>query len=309
MFFAAALLNVQLHLQPDEANAVLNILDKRAAHEGVVDADWQRVFASEGYVRLQQRELSMKRKFENDDFKTFANSDELLAQRAELHRVLDDWRRADLDGAAKRALAYLPPGAKIAATVYPVIKPQHNNFVFEGNAIFMTVEDQPRERFEAIIAHELHHIGFDSACGGHPDTPLINWITAFGEGFATLAAGGDRDPERMMKPDVEAAFKEGLRDYNKHFREVEKFFLDIVDGRLTGDAIRDRGFQFFGLVGPWYTVGWKMAVTIEQKRGRRALIDAMCDPRTLFATYNKAAGPDLPKWDERLIKAVMKPSS
>src|SRR5579859_431855 len=111
MFFAAALLNVQLRLQPDEANAVLNILDKRAADEDVVDADWQRLFTSEGYVRLQRREHSMKRKFENDDFKTFADSAELLTQRTELHRVLDDWRRADLDGAANRALAYLPPGA------------------------------------------------------------------------------------------------------------------------------------------------------------------------------------------------------
>jgi len=100
-----------------------------------------------------------------------------------------------------------------------------------------------------------------------------------------------------------------LRNYDKDFRELEQFFLDIADGRLTGDAVRDRGFQFFGLVGPWYTVGWKMAVTIETKLGRKALIDAMCDPRTLFATYNRAAGPDLPKWDERLIKAVMKPSS
>jgi hypothetical protein len=309
MFFAAALLNVQLHQQPDEAKAVLAILDKRAAHEAVVDADWQRVFTSEGYTRLQQREHSMKRKFENDDFKNFVDSDALLAKRDELHRVLNDWSRAALDAAARRALAYLPADAKIVATVYPVIKPQHNNFVFEGNAIFMTIEDQPRERFETIIAHELHHIGFDSVCGGHDDTPLINWVTAFGEGFATLAAGGDRHPERTMGADVNTAFEEGLRNYDKNFHEVEQFFLDIVDGRLTGDAIRDRGFQFFGFVGPWYTVGWKMAVTIEHKFGRKALIDAMCDPRTLFATYNKAAGPDLPKWDERLVKAVTKPSS
>jgi hypothetical protein len=236
-------------------------------------------------------------------------SDSLLQQRGELRRVLIGWSRVDLHEPAKRALAYLPPNAKIAATIYPVIKPQHNNFVFEGHAIFMTVEEQPRERFEAIIAHELHHIGFDSVCGAPGGTPLINWITAFGEGFATLAAGGDRDPERMMRPEVHEAFNEGLSNYDRDFRELQKFFLDIVDGRLTGDAIRERGFQFFGLVGPWYTVGWKMAVTIEHKLGRKALIGAMCDPRTLFATYNKAAGPDLPKWDQRLAEAVTKPSS
>lgn len=309
LLFAALPPNVQVHIQPDEANAVLAILAKRSAGTPIDEKDWQALFATDGYVRLQKREHSMKRKFENDDFKTFVMSDELLARREELHRVMNDWLHADLAAAARRALAYLPANAKITATVYPVIKPATNNFVFEGNAIFMVVEDAPRERFETIIAHELHHIGYNNSCGSHSDNPLDDWLTAFGEGIATLAAGGDRDPERAMKPDVEKAFQEGVRDYDKNFRDVQQFFLDIVDKRLAGDAIPNRGFQFFGLVGPWYTVGWKMGVTIEKKLGRQALIDAFCNPRTLFATYNKAAGPDLPKWDERLIRALSSPSS
>ena len=309
MFLAAALLNVQLRMQPDEAKAVLAILDKRAAHRRVIDSDWRALFSTDGYVRLQKREHSMKRNFEDDDFRAFVMSDELLAQRAELHRVLNDWLRADLDGAARRALAYLPPGAKIAATVYPVIKPLKNSFVFEGNAIFMYVENEPRERFETIVAHELHHIGYESSCADDSNDPLEQWLGAFGEGVATLAAGGDRDPERMMKPDVRRAFDAGIRDYDKNFHDVEQFFLDILDGRLNGDAIRDRGFTFFGLVGPWYTVGWKMSVTIEKKLGRQALIDAFCHPRTLFETYNRVAGPDLPLWDPRLVKAFRSPSS
>jgi hypothetical protein len=315
--------SVHVRIQPDEANAVLAILDKRAAQKPVDEADWRALFATDGYVRLQKRERSMRRKFEDDDFRAFVLSDGLLARRAELHRVMDMWLGVDLHAAAARALAYLPAGATIDATIYPVIKPQKNSFVFEGNAIFKYVEDESKQQFESIIAHELHHIGYDSACPPHDvaasietlperQQKIANWLTGFGEGFATLAAAGgpDADPQRYAKEDVRAAWAEGMRKYDSNFRDVEQFFAGILDGRLTGDAIRDRGFEFFGLVGPWYTVGWKMCVVIEKTLGRHALIEAFCDPRTLLATYNRAAviwkrrtGESLPLWNERLVAA------
>lgn len=46
----------QTTLVTDEAEAVLAILAKRKTNEPVTEADWQRVFQSEGYVRLKQRE-------------------------------------------------------------------------------------------------------------------------------------------------------------------------------------------------------------------------------------------------------------
>jgi len=230
--------------------------------------------------------------------------------------------RADLAAAARRSLAYLPHSARIEATIYPVIKPQKNSFVFEGNAIFMYVEDEPRQTFVMVIAHELHHIGSGTGCPEHQSelppnlNALSNWLSAFGEGLATLAAGGDRDPQRYAKADVRAAWAEGVRDYEKNFREVERFFLDILDGRLQGAAIRDRGFTFFGLVGPWYTVGWKMCAVIEKTLGRDALIRAFCDRCTLLRTYDEAAalwqrknGETLPRWDQHLVDAFTTPSS
>ncbi len=91
---------------------------------------------------------------------------------------------------------------------------------------------------------------------------------------------------------------------------MEQFFLDILNGRITGDTIKERGFGFFGLVGPWYTVGWKMNVVIEKAIGRSALIDSFCDQRQLLGTYNRAAaewekrtGEKLPRWDQRLVDA------
>ena len=64
--------------------------------------------------------------------------------------------------------------------------------------------------------------------------------------------------------------------------------------------------EFFGVQGPWYTVGYKMAVTIEQVEGRDGLITSICDPVELLRAYNRtAADPKspggLPLWPESLL--------
>ena len=303
---------VQTHLISDEADAVLAVLAKRAAQQSVTDADWNRLFTSEGYVRLKKREHSMKREFEDDAFKTFVMSDELLAKRETLARAVEDWRKADLTAAANRALAYLPPNATIHAKIYPVIKPAHNSFVFEVDtdpAIFKYVDDEPRAAFEQTMSHEMHHVGYGTACPPKGvELGEMKWLGAFGEGFATLAAAGGPQNDPMKngdRPGLEQAWRDGMARYNEDFVTLQSFFLDVASGKLKGDAVNTRAFEFFGLLGPWYTVGYKMAVTIEQAFGRDALINAMCDQRTLMSTYNAAVdktGSKLPKWDERLTK-------
>jgi len=72
-------------------------------------------------------------------------------------------------------------------------------------------------------------------------------------------------------------------------KKVEQFFLDVLEKRLTGDEISKAGFAFFGTQGPWYTVGWRMAVLIEKTYGRAKLIECFCDQRKLLPTYNEAA--------------------
>lgn len=68
---------------------------------------------------------------------------------------------------------------------------------------------------------------------------------------------------------------------------------------------------YFGVQGPWYTVGWKMAVVIETQLGRARAINAFCDPAQLLASYNQAArlqnrsaSTHLPLWDPRLVGAL-----
>ena len=78
-----------------------------------------------------------------------------------------------------------------------MIKPRENSFVFEGDAIFKYLEDEPLEPFQETVAHEMHHIGYGTACDSSdaeslpaPKKALRKWLGAFGEGFAVLAASG-----------------------------------------------------------------------------------------------------------------------
>jgi Putative zinc dependent peptidase (DUF5700) len=280
---------------PDEARAVLAILDKREAGKPVAEADFARLFATEGYVRLKAREHSMQRQFEDETFRKFVMSDELLARRAELSKTVESWLRADITRAAARALAYLPQGSKLQARIYPVIKPATNSFVFDLSgdpAIFLYVEAQPREVFEATVAHELHHVGYANNCAAN-DAP--QWFGAFGEGLATLAAAGGPDGVPQLRPDVAAEWTKQMAQFDANFRKVDEFLFAVARGELDEEQQRKRGFEFFGMVGPWYTIGWKMAVVVERIHGRDALIRSICDPRQWMRLYNDA----IPEWEKR----------
>ena len=319
---------VNIRVITDEADAVLAILVKRKANQTLTDSDWQRVFSSEGYVRLKQRETSMKRSFEESDFKTFALSAELLSRADALTKTLQDWKTADATHAAQLALAYLPKSAHINAKIYPVIKPRQNSFVFDvatDPAIFLYLDPTVnKQKFENTLAHELHHIGYGTACPAKEVSDqiehlpkntqtVIRYIGAFGEGFAMLAAAGGPNihPHAVSEAKDRARWDRDVGNFNADLKKVEQFFLDVLADKLTEDQINKTVGEFFGEQGPWYTVGWKMCVLIEKTFGRRALIDAMCDQRKLLPLYNQAAASynrrhhdSLATWSPALIAAI-----
>ncbi|MCI0403080.1 MAG: hypothetical protein L0212_06110 [Acidobacteria bacterium] len=311
---------LQARMVTDEPEAVLAILEKRKQKQEVTEGDWQRLFSSEGYVRLKKRELAMQRSFEDEEFRKFVLSETLLEKAAALEETLRRWKQADLSAAAERAFAYLPASATIRARVYPSIKPRENSFVFEVNtdpAIFLYLDPAiTREEFENTVAHEFHHIGFGTGCnppddsGSDPKTAqLRKWMTAFGEGFATLAAGNapDGHPRPSNRPEQRAEWDKQIARYAENQRSLEEFFLQIAEGKLSDDTSDQQAYGFFGLLGPWYTVGWKMAMTIEEAYGREKLIESFCDTRQLFSTYNRAVKETkapLPLWSEKLVQAA-----
>lgn len=319
---------VDVRLVTDEAEAVLSILAKRKTNRPIAGADWQRVFQSEGYVRLKARETSMRRSFEETDFKTFVLSEELAQQAQALEETLARWKRADVTGAARLALAYLPQGARIRAKVYPVIKPRDNSFVFDVKtdpAIFLYLDPaKSKEQFANELAHELHHIGYGSGCPSKqaadeisrlpPNAQsVVNWIGAFGEGFAMLAAAGGADthPHAVSSAEERALWDKEMSNFNRDLKSVEKFFLDVLENRLSEEEAQKTGFSFFGVQGAWYTLGWKMSVVIEKTYGRQKLIECICDQRQLLPVYNEAAArhnrrarEPLALWSESLLKRL-----
>ena len=290
--------------------------------DAVLRADWSEVTSTTGYQRLKARELSMGRPFDEEAFRRFVESDDIARRADELRRTVDVWTHADLSGAAGRALKYLPPDAKIRATVYPVIKPQGNSFVFETNtnpAIFLSVDSsRTPAQIENTIAHELHHIGLASL-GPEYETSLSKlspeaqavgkWLTAFGEGLAMLAAAGGPEvhPHAVSPASDRERWDRDAANFPSDLAKVQQFFLDVLDHKLAGDRVQQTAMTFFGVQGPWYTVGWKMAVLVEQTFGREAVIQGAADPRVLLGNYNRAVRDrqlDLPLWSERILSAV-----
>jgi hypothetical protein len=296
---------VQLQLNTDEADQVLAILAKKAAGRTILESDWLALFRTEPYVRLKKREASMKRDFTDEDFAKFVNSPELAAKADALRRTLEDWKKTDLKASAERVLTYLPDQATIHAKIFPVIKPKTNSFVFDTQtdpAIFLYLDPQESAaKFENTVAHELHHIGFSSVDSSAksklkdlpPNTKsAVEWMYAFGEGFAMLAAAGGPDihPHAVSSAQERARWDHDMANFNQDVTTLQNFFLDIINHKFkTDDEVRDKASEFYGVQGPWYTVGYKMAVIVEKRYGRATLIDGMIDAREFLARYNSAA--------------------
>jgi hypothetical protein len=317
---------ILLQLNNSEAEAVLAIVTKHNTKAAITDSDWRQLFSTEPYVRLKKREASIQRDFTDSDFEKFVLSPELAAKAPQLGRTLEEWKKADLTASARRVLAYLPEKAMIHAKVFPVIKPKTNSFVFETETdptIFLYLDpEEPAAKFENTVAHELHHIGFSSVSSLSnaklnnlsPNVKAaVDWMSAFGEGFAMLAAAGGPDvhPHTVSSPEERARWDHDIANFNQDVNTLDKFFLDVINKRLSPGAIDEQASKFFGVQGPWYTVGYKMAVVVERGYGRPKLIECMIDPRELLTGYNAAARElnrthreQLALWSPKLLEAI-----
>jgi Putative zinc dependent peptidase (DUF5700) len=318
---------IDVRLQADEAVAALSIVRARAAGTPVAPDDWQRLFSSQGYLRLAEREAFMGRAFTDSSFARFVASDTVAARYDALARTLGQLERIDVSAAAARAHAYLPPGTPLRAVLYLEIKPITNSFVFTGRdstpSIFLYVRtaDTPAQ-VENTMAHELHHIGLSAACPERPSsraTPaqqmLLRFLTAYGEGQAMLAAAGgpDAHPHAADPDSIRRRWDADVARAPADVATQSAFFRAVIDGRITSaDSVRTLASSYFGVQGPWYTVGWLMASTIEREFGRSALVATLCDPPAFMARYDQAAarrnarGSTLPLWDAALIAELQR---
>jgi hypothetical protein len=298
-----AFAQIKVEIVTDEADAVLTILAKSNGGQKIEETDWKRLFQSEGYLRLVAREAQFRNPMDEGAFKEFVLGKELQDKAPALSHTLKAWCSVDMATCAQRALAYLPEGASIKAHIYPVIKPRSNSFVFQGKSIFLFIDpSETKEQFENTLIHELHHIGLNSV---KPDPAMVaeleelpeqvqvanDWVGCFGEGFAMLAAAGSPriHPHANSNAEDRKRWDLDLANFDNDLKKVEAFLIEVAEGRLKGAKASARGSEFFGIQGPWYTVGWRMASTIEQELGKPVLLACMKDTRKLLPTFNEAA--------------------
>lgn len=318
---------IDLIFNTDEPEAVLAIIEKRLKKQPIDEGCWTSLFSTEAYIRLKKRESELARDFTDQEFKDFVLSDEPAKRSTSLAKTLNSWRSTDLKAIAVRILDYLPEQASIRAKIFPIIKPKENSFVYElttDPTIFLYLNPfLDRHQFENTVAHELHHIGYASVSGvleekisGLPlnQRTAIEWIGAFGEGFAMLAAAGGPNvhPHKFSRPEDRMRWDKDMSRFNSNLKEVEQFLIDILKEHLkTEEEIKKKGYAFFGIQGPWYTVGYKMARMVEERFERSKLIECMMDPRLLLSSYNKAAAEHnkrskdrLATWSAELLKGL-----
>jgi hypothetical protein len=309
-------LPLQLSVDASEAEQALRIIRKGA---GVTPADWDSLYATVPYQQLKAREASMGRSFSDADFQKFLLSPKALAKQPVWEKALAEMKQADIGAIGARVLAWLPAGAAIRATVFPEIKPWENSFVWTkpggDPAIFLYVGGQTRDQFENTVAHECHHIGLqslskeqESILAELPENvkQAVRWMGGFGEGEAMLAAAGSADRHPHWEDDAlkRVRWDGDLMHFNSDVAALQQFFTEILDGKFKDqNEIMKRAQPFWGdAQGAWYTVGYEMAVLVETKFGRRALLECLIDPRKLLVFYNriaqegKATGADLAAW-------------
>jgi hypothetical protein len=297
---------LRVRLVTDEAAAALAILDEQARAGAVRPESWERLWKSEGFVRLKKRQESFGAKDVEKGFRDFLTSAETVSRAVELRRALETWKHLDATAAARRVGAYLPSGLPLRATIYPVIKKSGNSFVFElttNPAMFMYVDPKiGPAKLENTLAHELHHVGI-ATCPKPPDfdrlspaqKAVFEDLGAFGEGLAMLAAAGGPDvhPHATDDPEAWLIWERDVASFNTDLRRLEAFFRDVLSGRLSGEEANRNLFSFIDAEGvpqgPFYTVGWKMAAMVERARGRQALVKTLCDSRALLTAYNELA--------------------
>lgn len=319
---AALAQRVQLTLDSSEAQAALAILAKESAHADVGPSNWSALFATRPYQSLKLREASVNSSFTDEAVKQFLSSEAVIAQTSRLAQTLQRWQSVDLAALGERVLPYLPAAARIEAKVYPEIKPDANSFIWgpeNERAIFIYLDPSlTPQQLENKIAHEAHHIGIESLnrlqeamLAGLPEAQqkAIRWLGGFGEGEAMLAAAGSPQvhPHALDDAAARAEWDQGTSRFNQDLAAVQKFLLEILDGRLSDSRrIQQRAEPFYGQQGAWYTVGYKMASLVEQRFGRAALAGAMLDPRKLLELYNQAAAqdPGLAQWSPELLSKL-----
>lgn len=193
--------------------------------------------------------------------------------------------------------SFLPadaPPVKVPVYLISDIKPAA--FAYPGG-ILMNV-NSPRFNGDPsvimnIITHEVYHCGFANTIACRTEYELesepLDFVLSFllNEGMATYVSFSAREffpndfvPDYRMMEDPEQV--------RKNIEKVDNLFEQAE--YLSSDSIRKAAWQTGIIERSFYIAGGYMAWFIEQKRGREALVEAMCaGPLSFIRLYNSLA--------------------
>jgi len=308
---------VRLTVDGSQAEAALTITRRWSTGQTVTDEDWLRLLTNEAHQRWKRRSHEAGRPVSDTDYARFLLSDTTAGQLEAFTRTLGWWTGADWVQAGLRASEYLPHDAVISAQVSLTLMPEAGSYYHGGPddaAVFFGLDPELKAcEFENRMVHELHHVGSfalakrrDAGEKSHIEC-AIEWTSAFAEGLAMLAAAGgpEAHPHEKSRAETRARWDRDVANFERDRGEIENFLLDVAAGRLTGATAMSVGQALLGVQGPWYTVGWKMAVTVERAFGRGAVVDCVADCSGLMALYNDAAVPHgLTPWSRELMETL-----
>lgn len=315
-------MSVQLIL--DQCEAALEVIEYNVTgNPALWDSSLEKLFNTKGYFWLKERELAMDelgQAFSDEEFKEFILSDNLKEQLYQLQAVLSKLRNLDMEKIVEKAQSYLPEDCPIDSYLIPLIKPLENSFVYQVDgkiAVFLYLNPQyTKAEMENIIIHELHHVGLGNIYKEIPSQiknpglrEIFRWTQALGEGYAMLAAAGGVDQHPVVyDSELKNMWDKRMNSFADDFEQVNEFFIKLLKQELNEKNAMEKGFEMFGIQGPWYTVGWQVAVTIEKIYGRKSFIECIANPLQQFTmfnnavtTYNRVQKENLPTWSEKII--------
>jgi tetratricopeptide (TPR) repeat protein len=202
-----------------------------------------------------------------------------------------------MDRGIQHISSFLPADAPpVNVPVYLISDIKPAAFAYPGG-ILMNV-NSPRFNGDPsvimnIITHEVYHCGFANTIAYRTEYELENepldFVLSFllNEGMATYVSFSARDffpndfvPDYRMMQDPEQV--------RKNIEKVDNLFEQAV--YISGDSIRKAAWQTGIIERSFYIAGGYMAWIIEQKRGREALVEAMCaGPLSFISLYNSLA--------------------
>lgn len=307
----------------DQYEMALHIMESNTKSEK--EALLIELFRTTGYKWLKERELAMEQGFSDADFSEFIVSDILHQQAPAFRLALDKLQKLSLESLINQAKEYLPAHAMIDTFIVPLIKPKSNSFIYPvGEKVVVFLYLHPNvtaSKLQNTLIHELHHIGLNSVYKGlstmiddisdHHVRELVQFTQPLGEGYAMLAAaGGPNIHPNDHDQELKALWDQRMISFDEDFYALDQYYCNLLSGKYDQKEALERGMELFGIQGPWYTVGWKIAAVIEQICGKSRLIQCIANPTLLFSTYNQAVysynqdlNISLPIWSSELVAA------